>query len=361
MDGWTIDDYDFEEVDEPAPRRMKSDGPFPLERPSLDQVKARYNHICNRRGRPYWNPVYPFIYPEDAEDRPYWNPAGCIGPKAKQFPRRQARPYPCRLHNFCSFCWERRRRESGFRAAAHHAGEQNIMKFSLSLPRVRMDVEKVKEARTSFVRFLKRNGFDRVTCYIHTFGENPAEGAKGHLDGVCSGPDGDPDVLALDQVSVLRQLLLKYHHRPDSGFWEPEVKSRPIVTGSTPAQVKDLILAGFYAGRPTFHTRRVLAGLYGPHLDYRVRMTNVGGKKKRTPVMDLEINKVKVPEWTFKDLLFATNEAEQWDKAMGRPVLPRGVRLKPKHLDPILNDTGWRPYYRLHDDEKMREKYAFGW
>lgn len=361
MDGWSWDDYDIDEPDMPEPQRMRHGGVFPLERPSLDEIKVRYNHICNRRGRPYWNPVYPIIYPEEAEDRPYWNPAGCIGPKSKQFPRRAARPFACRLHNFCSFCWERRRRESGFRAAVHHTGQENVTKFSLSLPGVRTNVETVKEARTAFIRYLKRNGFDRITCYIHTFGENPAEGAKGHLDGVCSGADGDPEVLQPHHASALRSLLLKYHHRPDAGFWEPKVQSRAVATSSTAKQVNDLILAGFYAGRPTFHTRRVLAGLYGEPMDYRVRMTNMGGKSKKQPVQDLaQVVKRAVPDWTFRDLMTATNEAEQWDKAAGRPVLPRGVRLKPKHLDSILADTKWRGYYRLHGDDKMREKYAVG-
>lgn len=359
MDGWTFDDYDIDEPELQEPQSAQASGAFPTERPSLAEIKVRYNRICNRRGRPYWNPGYPIIYPEESEERPYWNPMGCAGPKAKKFPLRKSRPFVCRLHNFCTFCWERRRLEGGLRAAACHADQANVIKWSVTLPGVRTSPEKVKEARTAVVRYLKRNGFDRVTTYVHTFGENPAEGPKGHLDGICSGAEGDADVLTQAHADDLRKLLLRYHHRPDAGFWEPNVDSHAIEHKSPRKMVNDLILAGFYSGRPTFHTRRIVAGTYGNPWDYRVFLTNMGGKPKNAPVGPLlNVNKQPFPEWSWHDLLRATQEAETWDKVIGRPVLPRNINLKEDFLKELINDTGWRRFFRLPSDEKMREKYG---
>ncbi len=362
MTGWSIKDLlESEAAQEPptfAPTTSRS--PFPESKPTAKQVKVRYNRICNKQGRPYWNPTYDFIYPEESEDRPYWNPMGCIGPKSKQFPMRKARPFVCRLHNFCTFCWERRRLQGGLRAAACHADQENVVKWSVSLPGVRTDPEIVKQARTSVVRYLKRNGFDRVTCYVHTFGENPAEGPKGHLDGICSGSDGDIDALDPAHVTDLRKLLLKYHHRPDAGFWEPHVERHLIEHDKAPDMVNELILAGFYAGRPTFHTRRIVAGTYGTPANYNVFLTNMGGKSKKTPVAPL-INKhtqLAYPDWSWQDLLRATMQAEEWDKAIGRPVIPRGIEMKTKHLDALIEDSSWRRFYRLPGDEELREQYG---
>lgn len=359
MNGWSWDDYKGAQDQEPVAAPTRSRAPFPEKRPTAQQVKVRYNRICNRQGRPYWNPTYDIIYPEEAEERPYWNPRGCLGPKAKKFPRRRGRAFVCRLHNFCTFCWERRRREGGIRAAACHADQENVVKWSVTLPGVRTDPETVKQARTAMVRYLKRNGFDRVTCYIHTFGENPAQGPKGHLDGIASGAEGDPALLDTSNTHELRDLLLKYHHRPDAGFWEPNVDSHVIDHRTPRKMVNDLILGGFYAGRPTFHTRRVVAGTYGTAWNYRVFMTNMGGKSRKTPVGPLlDRNEEKVPDWSWDDLLRATMQAEEWDKATGRPVLPRGIEMETKFLDELIDDTGWRTFYRLPSDDDLREKYG---
>lgn len=87
------------------------------------------------------------------------------------------RRFLCDEVHFSTFCWERRCRQAGLWAALHHAGQDNAPKFSVSLPGARLDPNACREARAKVARTLRRYGFDRITLYIHTFGENPAAGA----------------------------------------------------------------------------------------------------------------------------------------------------------------------------------------
>ena len=62
-------------------------------------------------------------------------------------------------------------------------------------------------------------------------------------------------------------------------------------------------------------------------------------------------------DWSFVDLVRICDEADAWDRAVGRATRPRGVRLKPRSLQAILDDTLWRYTYRLDYEETLRERY----
>lgn len=329
---------------------------FPRECPSYEDIRLAYHRrFIRSNGRPYVLPVYRDNWPQDRENRG-WDATNCIGPRGKQWPRRAGKAYICSKSNYCSWCWERRRHRSGLLAAFHHIGDPVVIKHSVTLPGVRTDPLVVREAKNAWVRFLKAEGFQHVTGFPHTFGENPAEGPKGHLDFIASGTDCSIDSLIPDLNPKIADVLKPYHERPDQGFWTPHVSVRQIDHPTDKKQVNDLILAGMYAGRATLHVRRLLAGLYGPPYDPQVRMTTVTGKKGEQ-VERMHVGGKPVPDWNRETMKIACQTADEWDAAMGRPTRPRGVKVKANHLRTIIEDTPWRYKYRLATDDELWEKY----
>lgn len=328
--------------------------PWPEERPELALVRRRHRQLWTRTLRPYWLPTWRFLHP-DPDEAPRNPPWACNGPPGRQkiqFPG-QSR-WLCDQVHFCAYCWERRCRWAGLRTALAHVGAENTHKISLSLPGIRTDPDAVLEARSAFTKALRRRGFDRVTLWVHVFGEDPRQGPKAHLDGVVSGADADVDVLDVEHNQSLRRVLQPFHERPDGGYWTPHLHASSVDEKRPRHRAKNLVLAGFYAGRPTFPTRRIWAGLYGSMHDLHVRMTTVT-RKRKTPVRDLVVAGRVATDWSAGDLLAATRTAEAWGGL--RPTVPRGVRLKPMQLDAVLEETPWRVLYRLERDEDLRGKH----
>ncbi len=328
-----------------------------ITRPAMAVCRRRFMAETDGVGRPYWLPIYNWIKPPD-DFGVKGHPAGCAGPLLRTKSGARRSRFPCDKYHFCTYCWERRRRMGGLRAALYHTGQDQIVKFSISLPGVRANPEKVVEARRQVVKVLRRAGFDRQTVWVHTFGENPAQGPKGHLDGIASGPaDADPGVFDVDAHDALQRVLRPFHERPDAGFWQPHVHHRSAKQPTVRKDVKELVKAGMYAGRPTFHTKRIWAGLYGPMHDLRVRMTYTAPKRKGHVTAPLEINGSAVKDWAFEDLYRATKEAEEWREIAGRTVMPRGAKIRAFVLDAVLDDTRWRRRYRLPKSNDLRERF----
>ena len=334
----------------PGGQNWVPDKPVPLNQ-MWKQYMRRY---VRRNGRPYYLPSYNFLYPRERENRG-WDAGNCIGPRDKKYPKPTGKRLLCHKHNYCAFCWERKRRNSGLRAALHHVNDPVIVKHSLTLPGERTDPVRVRGARKVWVKFLKKEGFEHVTAYVHTYGENPNEGVKGHLDLIASGADCHIDSINPHANPKVQEILRPFHQRPDQGFFQPFVSRREIQQPTTKKTVNELVLAGMYAGRSTLHVRRILAGLYGDQYFPNVHLTTVTGKKG-CQVEAMTSAGGKPPDWTYADLLRICNEADEWDQAIGRATRPRGVRLKPKVLDEVLRDTRWRYTFRLDNEEDLKKR-----
>ena len=121
--------------------------------PSLERVRSLYKRRFVRpNGRPVFLPSYPINYPRDRENRG-WDATNCLGPRGKRWPKPVHPRLICHKHNYCAFCWERKRRNSGLLAAIHHVEDPVVIKHSLSLPGERGDPVRVREARQKWVRF----------------------------------------------------------------------------------------------------------------------------------------------------------------------------------------------------------------
>lgn len=120
--------------------------------------------------------------------------------------------------------------------------------------------------------------------------------------------------------------------------------------------MRDLVLGGFYTGRPAFPTRRVLACMYAGANDWRVRRTNVTRKSKARDVEAVtEVLGRPVPDWNVLKTMRALKAAEEWRQAAARPLLPRAVAVTRPALQTILDDTRWRTYFRLTSDRDLTE------
>lgn len=323
-------------------------------RPTDEQVLKRYkSDPWDKLLRPRHTGIFDMMHPE--EDGRSWGPGGCSGPYGKR--RGRGRLFPCEKYHFCGFHWEARCRWASLMAMVSFLNQPNVWKFSLSLPGIREDPEAVLEARRKISEALRYRGFTRQFIFIQEFGDNPLQGVKGHLDGIIAGPDPDVGILDVRHNDSLRKTLKPFHARPDGGYWNEYIHHKPLDTSTLTAQLRDLYNKGRYAGRPTFPVRRILAGLYYQDGLPRVRLTNVHAKTKLADLRDIPASR-KDPDWTSKQLIWATQQAEAWRLAgTNKPVSPRGVKLPVRDLTEILKATKWRTKYGLPNDDKMRKRF----
>lgn len=320
----------------------------PLGVPNPEVILRRYHG-----SRHHWRPTYlPFIEQHLGDESGYvrGHPGKCGGPRRNRDP---PRGYPCNKVHWCTYCWERRCRQGGVLAAFTHAGMPRVVKFSVSLPATRTDLSAVQGARKAFIQVCRDAGYSRWTVWIHAFGDNPAHGFKGHLDGYVSGPlDADGSVF-VDHGRGFRDALAKHHNTGDHR-WDVHVHNR-LLDPSSFNHVKDLVLGGFYAGRPTFPTRRVYAGLYRDDQDFRVRLTTVNRKtRSASQVQRLTVDGRLQPDWSEADLHLALKRAEAWKTRVAASRRQPTMGL----MSDLLKATNWRRKYRLQNRYQLEERYG---
>lgn len=337
-------------------KRVTTGAPYALKpkRPNLDVVRARYRAPHDRKGAPYFLPIWEDL--ENLVDLNAKKPWQCPGPpnEREQLGKRR---YKCGNEFLCAYCWWSRTWNHALKTAIVHADAKVAYKWSVSLPGIRTDPGPVREVRTKLSRLMRDHGFEQQTIFIHTFGKNVAEGPKGHLDGHVSTRNADDlDDLFKGTQQAVRDLIMPYSREFGKGqrlYFEPLNPARRDY-------IKRLVLGGEYAGRPTFETPRLIAGLYGQRGNLMVRQTDVNrktAKRGTCTVHDLTSNNAPAPDLTHTQLIQAALTAYEWREATGRPVISRGTNLASWKLDEVLDQTKWRYRFRLSGKTRLRADY----
>jgi hypothetical protein len=89
-----------------------------------------------------------------------------------------------------------------------------------------------------------------------------------------------------------------------------------------------------------------------------------GQAKRAGRVHDLTIEtatgKRAVPDWTHAQLVAAQVAAVNGKQLVGRPLLSRGIKLKPAVLEQVLEATKGRTWFRLPADSALRGDQGSG-
>lgn len=289
-------------------------------------------------------------------------PAACAGPNRKGWTG--ASKFMCRQSLLCGPCWDRRRHEQAIGVLQRQLHGGPVVSFSMTTPAIRHDAEAMREARDDFTRVVQGLGWTCYSIYVHTYGENPGQGPKGHLDGIIGALPGS------DSRSVLGEHIKGDWNKKRARFepcsdvvdalrhcWdtrvarhEPQIHAR-VLAPHKPGYVWGLLKAAKYASRQTFPTLRLIAGQMdaaGTHF----RLTNVNGTLcKEDHVGDIKaIPNTRRSDGLFPgpDVLSWAQLAAHWDRAVGRhkhsttrPIHPRYMLdLEDKRMKRIL--TAWR-------------------
>ena len=318
-----------------------------------EAVKRRYLHQGYRsRGgklRPFSLPFYELL--KEAELlKGSTSPPGCAGPDTRDW--LPASPHMCRQDKLCGCCWDRRSQAGALSIMGRqlHGGE--VWSFSQSLPAIRTEPKAVKEARDAFAKILTKRGWKAYSIYVHTFGDPPWEGPKGHLDGFFGAlPDSDPAPIIGTHISGTdpdqRHAWALHPEIQEelAHLWRSPVAHHPAVIAAKQVDVEakdyvyELWTGAKYAGRQTFPTLRILAG-QANRQGTRFRMTNIDGamvsppkrrRMKPRPKKALEtwVNPRGGDGYFGLDEVLAwCQTACEWDLVMGRP---KQSNTKPVH------------------------------
>lgn len=284
---------------------------------------------------------------------PKAHPGTCSGPRAEKYHGKGR--FMCRQRLLCGVCWDQHRHAQALKVLERQLHGGPVWKFSVSLPVLRHDPKLVKAARDRFSRAVASLGYTVQDIYVHTFGQNPAEGPKGHLDGFLGAlPGEEPEPLAARHLDESTATLA-----PDIadkvGAWtgaavryEPIFSIREVNTLGRNG-VRDMLSGAKYAGRETFPTLALIAGQLDTH-GREYRLTDVNGRTcrpgRRGSIQSITTPKYPLGNYNRDEVQTWMKTAAEWNQAIPLGKHTSKTRPHPR-LRPELDALTWWQYWRL--------------